>query len=280
MVAANGITLVLGTGFLKCAAAIGAVEVLRRENIPIRAVVGSSTGSVFAAAVALGYSAEQMRTLFTGLIEAQKPQQMRPRRFLKMALPRLFGFDHRFGLLRDERYMSILKEHFGMKAFDNVQIPLTLVATNLVNGEKVILNRGAIWQAVRASSGMAGLFPAFSLNGQYLVDGAVCDPLPTSQAIQEGAEVIITVGFENPYVEQFQSATDLIYQINSIYLKHLMNTQSTLSTLTHHNEIIPIHPQFGVFIGMDDAHQIPYIIEKGMESAQSVVPYLKSLLTA
>jgi NTE family protein len=274
----SGVTLVLGTGFIKCAAAIGLYTVLQREQIPIRRLIGSSIGAVIAAAIGLGYTPEKIQDFVTRLSAFHKISGMSRQRWLQATLPGVFGFNEGFGLLNDTAYTALFREEFGEKTFGDSRVSLYITATNFVNGERVVLNDGLLWSALRASCTLLGLIPPIRRDSQLLTDGAASDPLPLSVAMERNASIIVTLGFENPPVQHIQSLPAFTYQLAGIISNQLLNSQIAFSSFTHHGEVIPILPKFGVAIDLGDVDRIPLAVEKGAEAAEGVIPYIKTLL--
>jgi NTE family protein len=252
--------------------------VFQREQIPIRRLVGSSIGAVIAAAIGLGYTPEKIQDLVTRLSAFHKISSMSGQRKLQATLPGVFGFNEGFGLLGDSAYTALFREEFGEKTFGDSRVSLYIAATNFVNGERVVLNGGPLWSALRASCTLLGLIPPIMRDSQLLTDGAASDPMPLSVAIERSAPVIVTLGFENPPVQHIQSLPAFTYQLAGNISNQLLNSQIAFSSFTHHGEVIPILPKFGVTIGLGDVDRIPLAVEKGAEAAEGALPYIKSLL--
>jgi NTE family protein len=71
-----------------------------------------------------------------------------------------------------------LRSVFGEKTFAETSFPLHIVATHLYTGERVVISSGKVLDAIRASIAIPMIFSPWKIDGQLLVDGAVCDPLP------------------------------------------------------------------------------------------------------
>lgn len=274
----SGVTLVLGTGLLKCSASLGTVNVLNQEAIPIAQIIGSGPGAIFAAAIGLGYTQAQVQAIVTDLSNFYKYGKISTFKRLQIAMPRLFGLTSSFGVLDGDAYHAIFQKHFGSKTFADLKLPTTLVATNFVNGQRVLLTQGSLAEAVSASCIIPGVIPPRLLNNHLVVGGAVSDPIPVNVAMEQGGDVIVTMGFDSPYLDQIGSIRDVIYQMNNVHTNHLVSSQLALSNLAHHDEIISISPKFGIMVGLDDDSHFNFLVEKGAEATQSVVPYLKKRL--
>lgn len=272
------VALVIGSGNLKCAAVLGVVKVLQREGIEVGMTVGCSGGSPFAAALALGYGVEETERRLKGIWKRQIYTRYHYPSLLRLLAPRLFGSSGGLGLVDDRRLMRALQEGFGDLTFEQTEVPLYLIATDITNGEKVILSKGRIVDAIRASVALPVVFQPWKLDGRMLVDGGASDPLPVDVAIREGADVIIALGFETPYSAQAVSLAGMVRQASTIMMNNLIRSTYSFYNLVHHAEIIAITPRFNRPIGLADTHLFPYIIEEGERAAEMEVPYLRRLL--
>ena len=276
----NDLALVIGSGSVKCAAGLGMYKVLQREGIHVDLAVGCSGGGLVAAAIALGYTAEDIESLMLKLWTHEMVSKFYFRSLLRIVFPKWFGFSERFGLVDDRSLMKSLGDVFGGLTFADTKIPLYLVATDLWSGEKVVLKEGLLQDAIRASIASPIVFRPWPVDGRLLMDGAMSDPLPVDVAIREGAEVILAMGFESPYHPRVPSLLSLILQMTSVWNNNLLRASFSFCNLVHHAEIIPIVPHFQKRIDFADTHLIPYIIEEGERATEPHVEYLKKLLAA
>jgi NTE family protein len=263
---------------VKCAAAIGLMNVLRREGIEIGMVVGCSGGAMYAALIALGYDAatiaEMTRKLWTREVTSKRSW----RDLFSVVLPGVFGFSERFGLTDDALVMQRLRSAYGSKTFADTKIPLYISATDFSNGEQVALSEGSLVDAIRASIAMPNVFKPYRVGERLLVDGYLSDPLPVGIAIREGAGEILAMGFDAPYQTRINSLMRFSFQISSIMSNNLYKAKFAFHNLAHHSEIIPIVPQFTQKVGLFDIEKIPYVIEEGERAMEAQLPYLRQLL--
>src|SRR5690606_8552811 len=97
------------------------------------------------------------------------------------------------GFADGHRLMNYLRDTFGDFRIEDTPKPLCLVATDLAAGREVWLREGMIWEAVRASLAIPGILTSHQLNGRWLVDGALLNPVPVSVCRAMGADIIIAV---------------------------------------------------------------------------------------
>jgi len=272
------VALVIGAGSVKCAAALGLWRTLGRHGIELDMVVGCSGGSIYAAVMALGYDVDTCERLTRELWTKEVTERRDHRGLLGAFLPKLFGFDGRFGMVDDRALAKALAGPFGGRRFEEAAIPLHIVATDLANGERVVLSEGSVFDAVRASIAIPYVWRPWEVNGRRLLDGCMSDPLPIDVAMREGANVILAMGFESPYPKRIRSATRYAFQVNSIYTNNLLRANFAFHNLAHHTEIIPVLPEFDQPIGLFDTDKFPYVIAEGERATEAQMPYLHRLL--
>jgi NTE family protein len=187
-------------------------------------------------------------------------------------------FNERSGLVDDSVLNEKLVEVFGELSFSDLSLPFKIVATDMFNGEKVILSKGGLFDAIRASLAIPIIFPPWEVEGRLLIDGAASDPLPVDVAIQEGADIIIAMGFTLDYRSRFRSMTAVQEQLNSIYMNNILTSTYAFYNLAHHAEIFPVIPEFDGSLSMFDVDKIPDVIERGEQATRAQLPHIKRLL--
>ena len=272
------VALVIGAGSVKCAAALGLWRALNRAGIGIDMVVGCSGGSMYASMMALGYDQETVERLTRQLWTRKITERRNTRGLLGAFLPKVFGFDARFGMVDDRAVWEALSGPLGGRRFDEAVIPLHIVATDFMNAERVVLSEGNIIDAVRASIAIPYVWRPWKVGDRLLMDGCMSDPLPVDVAIREGAQIILAMAFESPFPRRIKSATRFAFQVNSVYTNNLLRANFAFHNLAHHAEIIPVLPEFDSEIGLFDTHKIPHVIEQGERATEAQLPYLHRLL--
>jgi NTE family protein len=174
------IGLALASGGARGAALTGTMKVLHREAIPISVVAGSSIGALVGAAYAVGIPVEEVE-----------------REWLGTDVPRLFrGFLPTFpraGLSSGSELRKILAELLGEGQIEDLPVPFAAVACDIDTGEAVVLSRGSLVDAIRASTAIPGIFHPVRWGKRLLVDGGLVDPLPVRSCRDLGAEFVIAV---------------------------------------------------------------------------------------
>ena len=271
------IGVVIGSGSIKCASALGLLRVLAREKIPVDLVVGCSAGGLYASALAMDWdldaTVKRSHEMWQGLFARVDYGAI-----VKGLFPRLFGGREPLGLLDDRRLKSVLESLYGEKTFQDARIPLFLVATDLKTGDSVVLSQGRLFDAVRASVAIPVLLRPWAVDGRLLFDGGASDPLPVSVAIREGCDIILAMGFENPLHESVGSLMSLVSQTTCITMNNLLKSTYSFYSAAHHAEILPIIPTFDRHIGLRDSSHHHYMIERGEEAAAKQLPFLRRLL--
>ncbi len=97
------------------------------------------------------------------------------------------------GMIAGNRLTAVMREHLGAIAIEDLSVPFTCVATDLVTGHEVWLSRGDLVEALRASFSLPGIFSPVQMNERWLIDGALVNPLPVSVCRAMGAQVVIAV---------------------------------------------------------------------------------------
>lgn len=173
------VALVLGGGGAKGIAHIGVLEELKQANIPIDLVVGCSAGSIVGALYCDTPDPDRILSILG---------HMRTRTTLDINI-----WTARYGLSQGHTLQRVLKRNLHARCFENLQIPLLIVATDLNSGELVVIGGGPIAPAVQASCSLPFVFVPVELHGRILVDGGVVDPVPARVARELGADYIIAV---------------------------------------------------------------------------------------
>jgi NTE family protein len=272
------IALVIGSGGLRCVSAFGALAVLQREGIAIDMVVACSGGAAVGYWIASGATdiADGIARYTAGM--AHGFDKLNYRQLLSGVFPRLFGYSAKFGLMKDQAFNRYMAAELNGVRFEDLAIPLHFVAADVQGGEQVVLSRGPVFDALRASLALPLLLPPWEVDGRLLMDGGVCNPLPVDVAMREGADIILAMGFEDPLQPAINSGAALVRQVLAVSTNHLLRAQFAFHSLTHHAEVLAVLPHFGQTVGLRDLHLIPHLVRQGELATEKEVPYLRRLL--
>ncbi len=176
--------LVLGSGAAYGLAHIGVLQVLEKENIPIDIVAGSSMGALIGAFWGAGYRANEIEKIACSLDQ-------------KTAFFKLIGFNdlsiaHR-GFFHGRQVTHFMESYLGNRTFQELSLPVKIVATNLNTSQEIVFENGRIVDALRASISIPGIFRPFNYRGELLIDGGILNPLPVNTLAQMGVKKIIAV---------------------------------------------------------------------------------------
>jgi len=173
------IGLALGGGAARGWAHIGVLKALADVGIKPDIIVGTSIGAVVGACHAAGH------------LDALEEFA------LELTRRRVFGYlDFNFGgtaLINGQRLCDRLERHLGELQIEEMEPRFTAVATELGTGHEIWLSRGRLCDAVRASYALPGIFRPVKINGRWLFDGALVNPIPVSVARAHGARYVIAV---------------------------------------------------------------------------------------
>lgn len=173
------VALVLGAGGARGLAQIGVIEALQARSLNIVAVAGSSSGALVGGLFAAG----KLDVFRDWLLSMSRTDMLR-------LLDPVFG---RPALFRGERLMTALRERAGEPRIEQLPIDFTAVAVDLMRQREVWLREGDLWDAVRASIAIPGLFTPYTVHGRELVDGGLLAPLPIAATRLSDAHRLIAV---------------------------------------------------------------------------------------
>jgi NTE family protein len=172
------IGLALGGGGARGWAHIGVLRALERAGIKPDVVCGTSVGALVGALA------------LAGRLDALEDWVLGLNRF---RLAGYLDFRVRGGMISGNRLTAALREQLGDLTIEELPVPFACVATDLLTGHEVWLRQGNVVEMLRASFSLPGLFSPVEVDGRWLVDGALVNPLPVSVCRAMGARVVIAV---------------------------------------------------------------------------------------
>ena len=251
------VALVLGGGAARGFAHIGVIRALEQEKIPIDLIVGTSVGSLIGAIYAYDMSSIELEwTAFT----------LEKDNLFDYGLMSAFTG---MGAAKGDKLEEFVKSKVPVANIENLKIPFAAVATDLNRGTRVILDKGSVARAVRASSAIPGVFPPVDHQGKMLVDGGVIDNIPVSAAREKGADIVIAVDISENVIN-FNITNLLDVMLQSITIMGAENAM-----IKKKEADILIAPKIGD-VGMLDFTQKKRCMLAGIEAAQKMMPELRA----
>ena len=173
------VALVLGSGGARGNAHIGVIQILEEQGFDIISVSGCSMGAVVGGMYAAG-----KLPAFTEWVSGLSRFDVF--RLVDMSLLSM-------GAIRGEKAYAILEDFVGDQLIEDLPIPYTAVATDLVKQQEVWFQSGHIMDAIRASVAVPGMIMPVTEKGRFLVDGGLLNPVPIMPVVPDQADLIISV---------------------------------------------------------------------------------------
>lgn len=253
------IALVLGGGAAKGFAHIGVIRTLEQEKIPIDMVVGTSVGSLIGAIYADTRSSFELEAIA-----------------FKLEKDDIFDFSvfsSTWGPVKGDQLEKFVRAKIKKVNIEDLKIPFAAVATNLYTGERVVLDKGPVAFAVRASSSIPGVFTPAQSPGGLLVDGGVVDNVPVDVAREKGADLVIAVNIGKPSVNKN------ISNILDVTLQSVNIMFNEISKFKIQGADIVIEPDVSN-LGMMDFSSKEASMRAGIEATRKMIPDIKSKIEA
>ncbi|NPV71417.1 MAG: patatin-like phospholipase family protein [Firmicutes bacterium] len=167
----------LGGGVVRGLAHIGVLQVLEELGVRIEYIAGTSCGAVIGGLYAAGVP-------LAGMMDIALHARWRDLAEISV---------RRDGLIGTRKLAAHLDSIIGGKRFEDLDIPFAAVATDICTGEEVLINSGPVSEAIRASCSIPGIFVPVKMGGRMLVDGGLCNNVPTSVTRAIGADYVVAV---------------------------------------------------------------------------------------
>jgi NTE family protein len=242
------IGLALGGGAVLGAAHVGALKALEEEGIKIDYIAGTSIGAFIGALYAFGKSADEIKEI------------SKEWKWLDLARISIGGA----GLLTAERMGKLIDDTLGKQNIEDAKIPLAMIATDASNGDKVILTKGDLATAVRASTCIPGIFVPVEIDGRLLIDGGVVENNPIVTARAMGADKVI--GIDLNAMHKFRRPKTIFdVLLNSFHI-----SMKAAAKFQHEKADFALTPDLSEF-NRSDMNQVPALIEKGYSETKKAL---------
>ncbi|MEO8027324.1 MAG: patatin-like phospholipase family protein [Bryobacteraceae bacterium] len=247
------IGLALGGGFARGITHLGVLRVFEKHHIPVKYLSGVSAGSIVASAYASG----------TPLAEIERIAR-------KMRFKDVAGWTiNRLGLAQSERMTPFLKRLLKVYNFEEMPIPLAIVASDLLSGESAVFrDKGDALLPIRASCAYPGMFPPIRHEGRLLVDGMVTMDVPAPPLRTMGATHVIAISLPSP-----AEAFDPQNMLSVISRSFQVLTQRTESQWRRSADLV-LSPDVRK-IGWDGFENADQLIEAGEVAAREALPAIQ-----
>lgn len=247
--------LALGSGGLRGLAHIGVLKVLEQEGIPVNYIAGCSIGSLIGSLYASGLDSE---TIF------KLAKNLKRKHWIDFVIPKM-------GLVAGDRTLDTIRLLTKRQTFDQLAIPLAVVAADLYTGQEIVFRDGEVALAVRASVSVPGVFVPYSYDGKLLVDGAVVNPTPMDVVRGMGADIVIAVDLvPTGDVAALTNLFDVIIQTIDIVERQLFKQHE------HHCDLL-IQPDVG-HISPSSFTNVDECVALGVQAMEAGLPELRRLL--
>ena len=252
------VALVLGAGSARGLAHIGVIQVLQENGIEIDLIAGSSMGAMVGTVYACGVDIYMLDKLI---------EHMNTKLLFDVGVPRL-------GFMSGNRINEFMDLVTKKKNFADLEMSVAVVATDLMTGNRVVLEEGAVTEAVRASIAIPGIFTPVPKGDMVLVDGAVCDRLPVDVAWEKGADLVIAVDvtFGPGKKTQINNTVDVLLTSLDIMAKHHFDFVSTSANIL-------IQPSVGQ-INSKDFDRSREIVDLGRQATEARINEIKDLIAS
>ena len=210
------VVLVLSGGGARGSAHIGVIKVLEEYHVPVDMIVGTSMGSIVGGLYAGGWSSEDIDERITTMdwggvfmdrLDRRDKSFRRKEEDARFLIPIKMRFKNWKpyipsavigGQNLELLFQGLEIEATGERDFDKLPIPYRAVASDLATGKAVILSKGSLSKAMRASMALPGIFPPVEIDGEQLSDGGMAANFPIRIARALGADVVIGVDITSP----------------------------------------------------------------------------------
>ncbi len=289
------IGLVLGGGGARGAAHIGVLEILEELRIPVDCIAGTSMGALIAGAYATGLTPAMMRkemaeadwdTMFSDIpdfSDANYRYKETLRRFIPGSELGVSSDGVRFppGVVDGVKIKLFFNKLVGAnrseRLIEKLPLPVSMIATDIGNGERVVMREGSLTTAMRASMSVPGLLAPAMRDGRKLVDGGLVDNVPIAEARERcNADIVIAVNVGSPLLPADSVGSLLTISAQMVNILTEQNVTRSLATLKPTD--IYIKPDLGTITAANFSRNAE-AADRGRAAAEEVRAQLARLGT-
>lgn len=252
------VALVLAGGGARGIAHIGAIEELESQGYEVHAVAGTSMGALVGGIYASG----NLKPFKEWMCSLDKYKVFQ---LLDFAMSTE-------GLLKGDRVMNAMKEIVPDVKIEKMPLPFAAVAGDLITGHEVVLDRGNLYAAIRASISIPSVFRPIRRNNQILVDGGTVNPLPLNRVRREEGDLLVGVDVSAPFGEDIEARRKMSLNYYKVLISSSEIMQQHLTGLmckVYPPDILVQMPadEYGVF----EFYRGDEIVEAGRQAMRNVL---------
>ena len=176
----KNVALVLGSGGARGLAHIGAIEALEERGYTITSIAGCSMGSIIAGMYAAGQLKEAKEWFLQ--VDMQLIWRMMDINLLSSN-----------SLVKGERIIKELQKIVPDRPIEDLNIPCTIVASDMISTDEVVFRTGSLFEAVRASISIPLFFKPVQIGGRLLIDGGILNPLPLHVVERQEGDILVAM---------------------------------------------------------------------------------------
>ena len=259
------LALVLGGGACKGYAHIGVLKVLEQNNIKPDLIVGTSMGAVIGGVYASGKGVDY-------IMEISK--QLTRKKLMDF---NIINAIFTTGIMSGKKLKKVLTQELGILTHDELEIPFIATATDILDGQLVILKQGSVVENILASAAIPGVYPVVQKNNQILCDGGLLNNVPDDIAREIAADyVVMAVDVIADYAKQVENSK---VKIMGLTINALTLMQTQITKLKGNNSDLRINisqPDVGQM--SFDALSVQKSIDYGIDAMKKNISKLKKLL--
>ncbi len=279
------IGLALGGGGARGYAHIGVIRTLIAHQVPIDVVAGTSMGAVIGGAYACGVDLYKLEKILKNL-DVNK--------LLGIPDTTLRGIESLAGKTASEylfkradwrtyeperltRLYEFLKLFTGERTFEDLSVPLSVIACDIDTGEEIVLRSGKLYRAIAASMSFPGIHPPIHHDGRFLVDGGLVNKIPVDAAVAMGAQVVIAVDVGASLNARVMTSLDVVVQSQAITSRELVRLKLELMRQRLGESLVVIRPRVDQ-VRMFELRELDLPIREGERATLAQIDLIKGII--
>ena len=273
------LALALGGGGIRGAAHIGVLKVFEKEGIPVDYVVGNSMGALVGGLFCAGVPLERIQSVLSdgSMQKAYLPKSLWMRIMVKPILG-LFRGNSYAGLISGRKFEKIINSMIpeNVKNVEDLKIPFSCIAFNLIDGKTHLLSKGPINKLIRASASIPLLLKPVEIDDGLYLDGGIRNNLPTHEARQSGAPVVVSVEIDSDFSpipsKNFCSYSKILDRVVNATLDEIDREKVEAADIVIRPKLVNIP------LLSKDRQYVNEAVHQGEVAAEAVLPKIKELL--